>query len=344
MGEESKLVHVREDISDLVEQRGDKIQISGPNTRGSDGSIPVLSAWGSSLAEAWENSLLALYHFGGDIRTDYDQKDKSGNFIDPPSVDCTMRMIVMNPFSEPVIHRCFPGGLDALEEYRQEVIDGIKDCFVRDQNDPNDKRWEYTYHQRLFNFTVPGLIGRTFDQIEYIVDDLKRSPISRRAQAVTWKVWEDEGIQDPACLQSVWCRAMPDKDGNYNLNMNVRFRSRDAYEAAFMNCFALVHLMSGIAKRLSDKLGVPVNLGRFVDESDSYHIYGHKVADFKDRFLKQVKQRTFEDRTWTMEFAEPMFEEARPRIAEKISGMKRSYVIEKVTESGLLTKNVELAL
>jgi hypothetical protein len=34
------------------------------------------------------------------------------------------------------------------------------------------------------------------------------------------------------------------------LNMNVRFRSNDAYKAAFMNIFALVQLQQKIANRV----------------------------------------------------------------------------------------------
>jgi thymidylate synthase len=216
-----------------------------------------------------------------------------------------------------MIHRAFPGGLDALEEYRQEVLDGIKDHWCRDPNDPADQRWEYTYHQRLFAYSVPGL-DRTFNQMEQVVAGLKQNPHSRRQQAITWKVWEDQGIHDPACLQSLWFRVLPDEDGVYTLNLNVRFRSRDAYDAAFMNCFALVLLMERVAAQLAEASGREVRLGRYVDESDSYHIYGHRLADFQARFLKQVQARSFEDRTWTLEFAEPMFEEARPGIAEKI--------------------------
>ncbi len=284
---------------------------------GKSGSIPVIAVRGKGLAETWELSLLALYAYGCDVRTEYDRKDGSGNFADPPGLDCTMRMVVDDPFSEPVIHRSFPGGLDALEEYRQEVIFGIKDHWCRDPGDPDDERWEYTYHQRMRDFRVPGL-EKSFDQIEAVIQGLSKNPHSRRQQAVIWKVWEDVGIHDPACMQSLWFRMLPDEGGALCLNMNVRFRSRDAYEAAFMNCFALIHLMAEVAGGVSERTGQKVRLARYVDESDSYHLYGRKIEDFETRFLRQVETRSFEDRTWTLEFAEPIFEEARPRIKDKI--------------------------
>ncbi|MFO8058341.1 MAG: thymidylate synthase [bacterium] len=298
----------------LIGSRSEGVFIELP---AGNGSIPVLTVRAASLAETWELSLLALYGHGSEIRTDYDRKDESGTYIDPPSLDCTMRMVVSEPFAEPVIHRCFPGGLEDLEEYRQEVLDGIKDHWCRDPQDPDDNRWEYTYHQRVFNYTVPGQ-ERGIDQVEKIVQGLCQSPYSRRQQAVVWKVWEDVGIEDPACMQSLWFRILPDENGRWRLNLNVRFRSRDAYDAAYMNCFALVHLMREVADRLEKKAGRSVLLGRYVDESDSYHIYGNKLDDFQNRFLKQVESRKLEDRTWTMEFARDAFREARPGIRSKI--------------------------
>jgi len=285
------------------------------------GQIPVLCARGKSLSEAWENSMLALYAFGTETRTEYDRKDNAGIFLDPASKDCTMRLIVESPFSEPMIHRAFPGGLEDLEEYRMEVVEGIKDHWIRDPNNPSDKRWEYTYHERLFAYKK-GSGEKAFDQIQIIAEKLAKTPHTRRAQAITWQVWLDPEIEHPPCLQSLWFRLLPIEKDHYGLNLNLRFRSRDAYDAAFMNCFALIFLMDRVAKLIQEKAGFKVSLGRYVDESDSYHIYGHRLEDFQTRFLKQVLNRKFEDRTWTLEFANPIFEQARPKILEKVRSVK----------------------
>ena len=281
------------------------------------GSIPVLTARGKSLAEAWENSLLVLSDQGAEIRTEYDEKDSSGRFIHPPSLDATMIVVVEDPASEPFIHRAFPGGLEDLEEYRQEVLDGIKDHWVRDPDDPEDKRWEYTYHARLFSYDVPGR-EKGIDQLARAVDKLAEAPYSRRAQAITWQVWGDHDCYDPPCLQSIWLRVSEGDGETWRLNMNVRFRSRDAYDAAFMNCFALVSLQERLAEQLTGKTGREVALGRYCDMSDSYHIYGRRLEHFENSFLRLVRERSFEERTWTREFAEPILAEARPRILEKV--------------------------
>jgi thymidylate synthase len=276
--------------------------------------IPVLTAEGDGIAQAWENSLVRLYESGCRLKTEYDKPD------DPPSRDATMVITVHQPLAEPMIHRDFPGGFDSLEEYVMEVCDGIKDHLVRDPDDETDTRWEYTYHQRLFGYEVPTL--EPVDQIEAIAEQLAKTPYTRRAQAITWKVWEDRACYDPACLQSVWCRITPEGDRPV-LNMNVRFRSNDAYKAAFMNIFALVTLQKRIAARIGELSDTEVALGRYVHMADSYHIYGSNLAEFEARFLGAIEKRTFAQRTMRYEDVREMMEEARPVILEKARAMGR---------------------
>lgn len=277
--------------------------------------IPVLVVRGTGIAQAWEKSLIELHANGCAIKTMYDKPD------DPASIDSTMTIVVENPLAEPMIHKDFPGGLEELQEYVMEVVDGIKNHLVRDPDDPNDTRWEYTYNERLFHYTVPGL-DEPFDQIETIARKLADTPYSRRAQAITWKVWEDTTCYDPACLQSIWCRLLDDGETDgYVLNTNVRFRSNDAYKAAFMNMFALVQLQLKIAKRISELTNRSVTLGRYVHMADSYHIYGSYFKEFEERFIQGLKRREFEERTFRYEDVREIMEEARPAILAKVEKM-----------------------
>jgi thymidylate synthase len=276
--------------------------------------IPVLSAGGDCIARAWENALLTLYRSGCDIQTQYDKPS------DLPSKDATMILVVENPQAEPMIHRDFPGGFEELQEYVMEVCEGIKDHCVRDPNDPSDTRWEYTYHQRLFRYETPT--RESFDQIEHLCRQLAETPYTRRAQAVTWKVWEDSSCYDPACLQSVWCRITLDGDRPM-LSMNVRFRSNDAYKAAFMNIFALTRLQAQIAKRIGELMSKTVSLGRYCHMADSFHIYGANLAEFEARFLGAIEKRTFEQRTMRYADVCDLMEAARPAILEKARKMGR---------------------
>jgi len=215
-----------------------------------------------------------------------------------------------------------PGGLEDLQEYVLEVTEGIKDHLVRDASaESRDTRWEYTYHQRLFGYAVPG-IESTFDQIKIMAEKLAKAPHTRRAQAVTWKVWEDNDCYDPACLQSVWCRMLKGEDAWY-LNANVRFRSNDAYKAAFMNMFALVQLQKLIAEAVARASGFTVKLGRYVHQADSYHIYGSYFNDFKQRFLGALASRPFEERSYRYEDVRFMMDDAIPAIRKKAAEMGR---------------------
>jgi thymidylate synthase len=276
--------------------------------------IPVLHVEADCIARGWEESLIELNRKGCNVSTQYDQAG------DPPSKDSTMILTIRDPFSEPMIHKDFPGGPLELQEYVMEVCEGIKDHLIRDPEDPADTRWEYTYHHRLFNYNAPGF--EPFDQIDTMCRKLAEVPHTRRAQAITWKVWEDNTCFDPPCLQSLWCRITRD-NGEEVLSMNARFRSNDAYKAAFMNIFALVQLQKLIADKISQIFGKPVKVGRYCHIADSYHIYGSSFREFEGRFLGALEKRTFEQRTMRYEAVREMMEEARQAILEKARRMGR---------------------
>jgi len=271
-----------------------------------NGSIPTLFVTAPTLPEAWEKAVLACWHHGVEIKTEYDRPG------DPPSKDCTMMWVCEDPFAEPRIHRAFPGGLEDLEVYRQEVVDGVHDHWIA----PEEGKWTYTYHKRLFAYEIEGVV---VNQMDYIVDKLVEAGHSRRAQAITWNPKLDPPTYDPPCLQRVWCRMLADDQGGLVLNMNTHWRSRDAYKAAYMNAFAFTDLQRILAEKIGQRLGRPVGVGRYADLVDSFHIYGSYFAQFEG-FLKSVQSRSFAERTWPSSFAEAMFSEARERLANEKKG------------------------
>jgi thymidylate synthase len=241
--------------------------------------IPVLYVSGKNISEVWERSLELLWEKGIKIGTEYDKPN------DPPSIDATMIMVVSEPLSEPRIHLSIPSTFKDLEKYKREVVDGVHDHWI----DPKSGKWTYTYHQRLFKY--PASVGAV-DQIEYVVEKLSKVPYSRRAQAITWDPEFDPLTNDPPCLQRIWFRCT-EEDGVLKLNMNTHWRSRDAYKAAFMNMFALTELQKKVAELLEKRRGERVEVGQYVDISDSYHIYGSYIQDFENRFLKALREREF---------------------------------------------------
>ena len=221
--------------------------------------IPQLTAEGDILPESWEKSLLLLREHGIKSRKE-SYTSKSG--VDE-ILEASMKIIVNEPIREPRIHvGC--EGLMSLADYVDEVLQGTKDAWI-------GRGWDYTYHQRLFEYEHAG--QRT-DQISLMIEKLRSISFSNRAQATTWIPWKDYEVAGPPCLQRIWCKIVDDEW----LEMHTSWRSRDAYNAAFMNMYAMTMLQ----KMIADKIGVKV--GRYVDDSDSYHVY--------DRNFKSLEQFT----------------------------------------------------
>ena len=235
------------------------------------------------LPIAWEKAVVACWKQGEGFPTEYDKPD------DPNSRDVSVMIHVTEPFTEPRVHRAFPGGLDDLEKYRGEVLYGVHDHWI----DPSAGKWEYTYHQRLRGYEVPA-VG-VFDQIEGVIRRLKAIPHTRRAQAVTYQVWNDMEIDDPTCLQRLWFRISSGK-----LHMNCHMRSNDAFKAAFMNMHAFTELQAAVAAELG------VEPGHYMHIADSFHIYGSYFDEFEG-FLHTIANRSPDQRVYTSDFARDFF-------------------------------------
>lgn len=278
-------------------------------------SIPAISITADCLPEAWEKAVIAVWDKGFEIRTQYDKSE------DPPSKDATVMITINDPFCEPRIHKNFPGGPEELESYRQEVVNGIHDHWV----DPAAGKWTYTYHERMFAYCPVENIRdvdsskpfKKVDQIAYIIDYLSQAGHSRRAQAITWMPTADPQTDDPPCLQRIWCRLLANEAGELSLNMNTHWRSRDLYKAWFMNVYALTDLQRIIAEEISKNKGVPVHVGRYVDISDSLHIYGSYFDEVAPE-VEKMRQSPFHTRSW--DSSHPAFEimttEARENLAK----------------------------
>lgn len=127
---------------------------------------------GNTLSEVYHRSLLAL--------------KRNGEISECPDWDCkqkevTMTMVISDPLREPMISKCFIGGWRELEQYRLEMLDGILDFEVERGN------WTYTYHIRMK------------DQLNWVLNELKRNPESRRA-VIDIRTTDDMGSDDPACF------------------------------------------------------------------------------------------------------------------------------------------------
>ena len=271
-------------------------------------NIPVIHVEGRSIAEAYEKALVSLYNNGIRMQTQYDRED------DPPSIDATMNITIEQPWADPMIHKAFPGGIEDLHEYVLE-LSGAKDHWMKSMNDPEDTRWEYTYHWRLKNY------GTWKERKKQEKEQAVCGPVRvDQAQMITWMPWVDPDCYDPPCLQSLHYRIVEDDDGVWWLNCNIRFRSNDAWGANFMNMFGFVQFNKDmVAVPLSRKAGKKVEMGRLNWHADSYHIYGKDIEDFEKRLLARL-DKPFESRVFN--FFDPaiqeIYTEAEPRIWKKI--------------------------
>ncbi len=275
------------------------------------GHIPILSVEADTIPRAYEQAIKEVWEKGISIRTEYDRPE------DPPSRDATVIIMVRNPFGQPRFHRSFADGLGGLAEYVMEVVHGAHDYWVKPLEEilkgteSKDTRWTYTYHGRLFEYRIEGDV---VDQIESMIGKLAQTGYTRRAQAITWNPKLDPPTEDPPCLQRLWVRLCEDDEGGCILNMNTHWRSRDLFKAWFENVIALTTLMRKIAESIDRKIGRPVRLGRYVDISDSLHIYGSYFREIEGdpqkgikSFFEKLESRSFEDRTWHSDFVKPYF-------------------------------------
>ena len=189
---------------------------------------------GESLPEAYHKALEVLYEHGIEAPCpDYDTEQK----------EVGMTMVVNQPLLEPRISRLAFIDPKSLEQYCQEVLDGILDFAVE------HGYWDYTYHQLMEA------------QIPEILNVLKENMYSRRA-VIILPTAEIMKLDSPPCLQRIQYLY---RDGL--LNCDVDFRSNDAVKATFTNAFALTMLQ----QRMANELGVGV--GQYTHRANSFHAY-----------------------------------------------------------------------
>ena len=204
--------------------------------------------------------------------------------------EVSMTFCATQPLSEPMISRLFYGDPRSLEQYRQEMLDGIMDFEIERGN------WVYTYHSRYAG------------QYQFIIDELRRNPYSRRA-VMDIRTAEDMGSDDPACWQHAQYFIREGK-----LHCKILFRSNDACKAAYMNAFALVMLQ----KRIADALGVEV--GSYTHRANSFHCY-ERDFELLDGYIERINSGASLVYDYTDEWDELM-ESEKPAIAAMVQEQK----------------------
>jgi thymidylate synthase len=263
---------------------------------------------GNNIKDVWLETILEVLKHGIHIKTSYDRKG------DPPSRDATVMIEITNPTNKPITIKNkelrvkskhgnkyniygHPADLYLIESiksgYIEEMMIGVNDHLIID----SETSFPYTYHDRLFNYTAYGredhdkikykyklmkLNGRYLprvDQIKQVIKKLKESPFSRRIQATTWRPYSDPFRPDPPCLQRIWFRILDNK-----LYMETTWRSRDLFKAWSANVNAMITLQQYVAYELN------VEIGSYIDISNSLHIYGKDLKELKE-LLSRIYSR-----------------------------------------------------
>lgn len=266
------------------------------------GRIPTLHVEADSIPRAHFRAMRAVWEHGIAMRTEYDRKNAAGEFIDPPSRDARVLIEVTDPFAQP---RFPPISFCEVGAYIAEIL-GIKDHMVLPMDrlktvltgDLDAFEWPYSYHQRLF--AHPDVTGGTVDQVALAMERLAKTPHTRRAVATTAVPNIDPFLkEDVPCLREIQWRCPENEAGEWVLNMNTVWRSRDLYKAWPDNVIGLTFLQQVLAKQLGDTTGRTVIVGSYADYASSLHIYGQDfgaVGGDTDRGLKSFFDNFDEDR------------------------------------------------
>lgn len=280
------------------------------------GRIPTLHVVADSIPQAYFRAMKTVWEHGLAIRTEYDRKDDSGNYIDPPSRDARMLIEVKDPFAQPrfpPLSFCEIGVYIAevmgLKDYRVVPMEKLKEAVT---GEFSAQEWPYTYHQRLFDH--PGNDGNTINQVALAVERVAQTPYTRRAVATTTMPSIDPFLkEDIPCLRELQLRCPEDADGNLVLNLSSTWRSRDLYKAWPDNLIAITFLQQTLAADIAQKAKRKVRVGSYADYSMSLHIYGQDfgaVGGNAERglrsFFDTFDEETFISRSLTSEQAREM--------------------------------------
>ena len=238
---------------------------------------------GNTLSEAYHNALVQLWDWGNETDCqDWNCKQ----------LECSMTIVVEEPLREPMISRCWIGGAYELQQYVMEILDGILDFKIKD-----DLTWDYTYHERYAW------------QYNWLINELKRNPSTRRAVLSIRDPKIDMEVDDPACLQHIQYFIRDDK-----LHCKVLMRSNDACKATFMNAFAFIMLQ----KKIADELGIEV--GTYTHRANSFHCYEKDYKMLED-YVKRIDSASPDTYDYKGEWKELM-ESYIPKIEEQVEKLK----------------------
>ncbi|TSC71697.1 MAG: thymidylate synthase [Parcubacteria group bacterium Gr01-1014_38] len=176
----------------------------------------------STIAQAWRGAIKALYERGRNINDDELFRDS------------VMTIEVSDTTTDHFDDR-FPMSQRDVEAINNYLVTGKhEDKVVHD--------WTKLYRNRLFD-SEPN-------QIQNVIEYLRKKPMGKRAQASVWQQEIDLTGPIAPCLQLLWFQIYSDK-----LDIHVHMRASDCYGKLLMNMNEFVALQQYMAKELGVEPG-----------------------------------------------------------------------------------------
>lgn len=217
-----------------------------------------------TIGRVWLEILKIIMKFGIRKKSSYggDQKEL---------INISTVITEEDPF-EPKWEEYFQFTKEELENYIPQITSSIKIPDVT-----------YTYGQRLREAELKD--GTKIDQIQFIINLLKKKPHKRSAIAFTWNYDEDSKEGEPPCLSFVHALVQDDK-----LHLTTYIRSNDMYEAWPRNALALRRLQGIIVKEISQEKSLEIGTLNII--SGSAHLYEKNWLDSEEVIKKYRPQHT----------------------------------------------------
>lgn len=212
----------------------------------------------SHIGNAWLKIISNVMRFGY-------EKESSYNELQKELLNLTCVIYEEDPDS-PKIEPYFRFTADDLKRYYPQII--TPESF---------KGIEYTYGSRMRRY-------KGIDQVEDIIDKLKKEPFSRRAVALSWDVEKDIFGEMSPCLMLVQAVIQQ----NF-LFLTAYFRSNDMFDAWPKNAFGLRKLQKSISEKLDIKPGCLTII------SCSAHIYKRNYEEAMELIEKnQIRDKIYD--------------------------------------------------
>ncbi|MEM4263631.1 MAG: thymidylate synthase [Candidatus Woesearchaeota archaeon] len=207
------------------------------------------------IADAWPKMLDIIMKFGEIKETQYGMKEKE-----------ILNMIAVIQEEKQELKSLLKISEKELQEYLPTVLTAKKPVGIN-----------YTYGERLFSYKVQEY--PEIDQIKGIIEQLKETPFTRRAVAITWNVEKDRNSKHPPCLVYHHFIVRHGK-----LYLTAVIRSNDIFKAWPLNAFALNELLKYVCKETK------LSYGNLTIISNSAHIYETDWEEAKKLIKETMKQ------------------------------------------------------